>query len=83
LGSLALHGLFALLLLFVAPKLITTPRPVESTVPVEIVELAPPASPAGEIADGPCRTGAAVPSGAAALLFWGRSPQRKMTRHLI
>lgn len=49
LGSLALHGLFALLLLFVAPKLITTPRPVESTVPVEIVELAPPASPAGEV----------------------------------
>ena len=49
LGSLALHGLFALLLLFLAPKLITTPRPVESTVPVEIVELAPPAAPTGEV----------------------------------
>ena len=49
LGSLALHLLFALLLLFLAPKLITTPRPVESTVPVEIVELAPPAAPSGEV----------------------------------
>lgn len=49
LGSLALHCLLALLLLFLAPKLITAPRPVESTVPVEIVELAPPAAPSGEV----------------------------------
>lgn len=50
LGSLALHLLFALLMLFLAPKLIKAPRPVESVVPVEVVELAPPAAPSGEVA---------------------------------
>lgn len=49
LGSLALHVLFALLLLFLAPKLIKAPRPVESVFPVEVVELAPPAAPSGEV----------------------------------
>lgn len=51
LGSLALHLLAALLLLFVTPKLITTPRPVESSFSVEVVELAPPAAaPSSEVA---------------------------------
>lgn len=49
LGSLALHLLVALLLLFLAPKLIKAPRPVESVFPVEIVELAPPAAPSGAV----------------------------------
>jgi hypothetical protein len=50
LGSLALHLLAALLLLFLAPKLIKAPRPVDRVVPVEVVELAPPAAPSGEVA---------------------------------
>lgn len=50
LGSLALHLAAALLLIFVAPKLVKTPRPVESVVPVEVVEMAPPASAPSEVA---------------------------------
>lgn len=49
LGSLALHLLVALLLLFLAPKLIKAPRPIDSVVPVEVVELAPPSALSGEV----------------------------------
>lgn len=50
LGSLALHLLAALLLLFLAPRMIKAPRPVDSVLPVEIVELAPPAASSGDVA---------------------------------